>query len=693
MVLVIRPVEKPCTGTPVIYQNHTYCLNDTHDKLLYLEQLAADAISAQQHRRVDSLVAAADQLKKRDTAFYENTATRYYNSGAARYNATQIAQQQTRLRLVDSLALACFNFRRGDTLYTRLTGHPGAPFQAAQARSCGSNTGVLPVGQLNTTPSQQASALDYQSLSESLLLTAEKLKPNTVVITTKFANGGSSNGFGFITGEKDGKIYLVTAGHVLHNQEGLKSIQVQFYKGLKKYLGKEVAWFKNDDLSLLSLTKPSGLQWQSQYADFSPKAYEAVRFIGHNKDWVSPLSGEITKISNNRINFIIGTIWPGTSGAPLLTKKGIIGLILESDPNTSYALSLKRIRDLLSLRYPFLEGSFFESATVSTSSDSPIRPSIAVSQSEQAAWRDAQKSNSLASYQAFLKNYPASIYAAEAQTRLDNLADDAAWVSAELDNTAAAFKQYLEKYPRGLHSEDAKKGLAKLVTNISPNNFTSSASCDPNIMPSDNSSLGYQWRGNRCEGFYRSKVSSASLELITCTIGDFRFKNDPTEVIFLTVPSAGSKKVRIRAKGIPLTLYYRMDAELSGLQTLDWDVFTVLFRNEYSKRAYNIGVLAEVGEDVTTQTFYPVKCNSKLLPKSAEKDSLLLQFMGSARLASFEWQLDKNPAKPLRGTFPDGRPIQLRLSATLPKGLHTLTIIYRVQNSTERVARRFQLQL
>jgi hypothetical protein len=217
--------------------------------------------------------------------------------------------------------------------------------------------------------------------------------------------------------------------------------------------------------------------------------------------------------------------------------------------------------------------------------------------------------------------------------------------------------------------------------------------CDPRLQPSDNSSLRYKTRGNRCEGFYRSKVSSASLDFIAFTIGDFRFKNDAAEVVTLSVPSAGSKKVGVRAHGIPINLYYRMDAELSGQQTLDWDVAAVLLKDENTKRAYNIGLLAQLGEEATTQTFYPVKCNSKLLPKSAEKDSLVLQFMGSARLASFEWQLDKDPAKPLRGSFPDGRPIQLRLSATLPKGLHTLTIKYRAQNDAETVIRRFQLQL
>jgi formylglycine-generating enzyme required for sulfatase activity len=210
---------------------------------------------------------------------------------------------------------------------------------------------------------------------ERLIAVVENLKPNTVAITTKFANGESANGFGFITGEKDGKLYLVTAGHVLHNQEGLKSVQVQVYNGLKKYPAEEEAWFESDDLSLLSLAKPTGLEWLTKYADFSPKAYQAVRFIGHNNDWVSPLVGEITKISNSRISFIIATIQPGTSGAPLITENGIIGLILEDEKAASYALSLTRIRELIGdARYPYFGGSSYDSTAPDSPSTQPNTP-------------------------------------------------------------------------------------------------------------------------------------------------------------------------------------------------------------------------------------------------------------------------------------------------------------------------------
>ena len=223
--------------------------------------------------------------------------------------------------------------------------------------------------------------------------------------------------------------------------------------------------------------------------------------------------------------------------------------------------------------------------------------------------------------------------------------------------------------------------------------FVAQAQCDARIEPSDNSTLRYQTRGNRCEGFYRSKVSAASLELIACTLGELRFKNDKTEVITLSLVSSGKQPVNIRAQGIPINLYYRMDATLSGGKTLNWEVSPVLLKDARTARAYNIGLLAYQGEG-TSQVVFPVAPQSKLLPESTGKDSLVLQFMGTARLASFRYQLDNGPWRPLTGSFPDGRPIRVKLSADLPKGRHELTVKYRALNDANgETTRLYQLQL
>ncbi len=184
--------------------------------------------------------------------------------------------------------------------------------------------------------------------------------------------------------------------------------------------------------------------------------------------------------------------------------------------------------------------------------------------------------------------------------------------------------------------------------------------CDNQITPADNAVLRYKYRGNRCEGFYRSKVSAGSLALVSCTLGEFRFKSDPEERITLQV--ASEKAVNIRAQGIPIDLYYRMDASLEPDQKLEWDVASVLLKDSKTAKAFNIGLLA-FRESEGNKIFYPVKSVSKLLTPANTKDTVLLQLMGSERVESLKWQLNNGPAIPLKGPFPDGRSIRIKIPA------------------------------
>lgn len=199
---------------------------------------------------------------------------------------------------------------------------------------------------------------------EPLVRVTEDLKQNVVAVTVKFDDASEEKGFGFITGEKDGQLYLVTAGHVVHGKlpKSPVKIQVKFISSLRQYSAEEESWFEADDLSLLTLPKPIGVQWQRKFAYFYPQAYQSVRFIGKNGDWVSPSAGEIFRINNTRIEFTMYSMEPGTSGAPLLSESGIIGLVLEDEGTSSMALSLTRIRELIgNARFPYFMADLYES--------------------------------------------------------------------------------------------------------------------------------------------------------------------------------------------------------------------------------------------------------------------------------------------------------------------------------------------
>lgn len=207
---------------------------------------------------------------------------------------------------------------------------------------------------------------------DPLIRATEALKPNIVAIQSTFADGSSENGFGFITGEKNGQLYLVTAGHVVHGREAKtpQKIQVRFYSTLRQYPAEEENWFEADDLSLLTLPKPATLQWKPAFAHYSPQNYQTVRFVGKNQDWISPGTGEIFRLSKDRIEFTMYSLEPGCSGAPLIGDKGIIGLILQDERASSVALHLARIRELIGdARYPYFSAELYDAAAVSVPSN------------------------------------------------------------------------------------------------------------------------------------------------------------------------------------------------------------------------------------------------------------------------------------------------------------------------------------
>jgi hypothetical protein len=66
--------------------------------------------------------------------------------------------------------------------------------------------------------------------------------------------------------------------------------------------------------------------------------------------------------------------------------------------------------------------------------------------------------------------------------------------------------------------------------------------------------IEYRWRQNRCEGFYRSNVSSGDLELVSLLVGRLpgeTTRDSQLEIVVPAVPRPLSGPVRIRAVAIP----------------------------------------------------------------------------------------------------------------------------------------------
>ncbi|NBC06429.1 MAG: trypsin-like serine protease, partial [Bacteroidetes bacterium] len=160
---------------------------------------------------------------------------------------------------------------------------------------------------------------------------AETLRSNVAAVEATLADGSPQYGFAFITGVRNGKLYLATARHVVEdggygNSE--PEVRVQFYQELDWQGARVIRSNRDFDIAVLEVALPPGLQWEPVCLGLAPGRGQTVSFVGRNGQWyvpVGPALGAINAVRDDRIYADINSIQPGTSGAPLLNEDGIIG--------------------------------------------------------------------------------------------------------------------------------------------------------------------------------------------------------------------------------------------------------------------------------------------------------------------------------------------------------------------------------
>src|SRR5262249_28244930 len=145
-------------------------------------------------------------------------------------------------------------------------------------------------------------------------------------------------GFGFIVGERPGLLYIVTARHVLFGKEdapGAKpTAKVTFYSEQENsYDAKLVRSDTLHDLALLSVAAPNGFQWNKHCLASTDALGRGthVWFVGRNSTWYVPAEpGAITSEqpgTDYRVLVERLEVRSGSSGAPLISESGIVGMI------------------------------------------------------------------------------------------------------------------------------------------------------------------------------------------------------------------------------------------------------------------------------------------------------------------------------------------------------------------------------
>ena len=153
--------------------------------------------------------------------------------------------------------------------------------------------------------------------------------------------GPGGAGFGFIVGENAGRLYLVTADHVVSGPEG--KIQLFFEHDRTEPVNAEVLVHSVAlDAAVLKVSKPSGLEWmpQAYCASTIDPAFERGEMVwfmrlGRNGKWAPALDNEAGSMRDSepdptdRMAFSGIGVRPGVSGSPLIARKGIIGMVIK----------------------------------------------------------------------------------------------------------------------------------------------------------------------------------------------------------------------------------------------------------------------------------------------------------------------------------------------------------------------------
>ncbi|MDM8547930.1 trypsin-like peptidase domain-containing protein [Candidatus Venteria ishoeyi] len=180
---------------------------------------------------------------------------------------------------------------------------------------------------------------------------------NSVVQITR---GDTEYGFGVIVSQDNGKLYIVTANHVVRNygpDASTMSVYVRFYHDQKGVPVKaELLDLVSDihDLALLRVNIPANLNWlPKNYCDANQQnAYQPndrAWFIGRAQKWFVPKDIEAGVIGDTpdfkgMLRYATSSVEVGTSGAPLISKKGLIGIITEDDVNSVQAVDVAVVR-------------------------------------------------------------------------------------------------------------------------------------------------------------------------------------------------------------------------------------------------------------------------------------------------------------------------------------------------------------
>ncbi len=185
----------------------------------------------------------------------------------------------------------------------------------------------------------------------------QALRANTVAIRAEWEEDDHrSDGFGFIVGVKGETTFVATANHVVRGYEGDRladKVTVRFFGSRKTVEAKVLP--QHDVARDVAVIRVTGLPQRPWFRSASGAYATAERgtqvwFIGRSGTWYTPARPGTVNYLDPDLGLVLEglSVIVGTSGAPLISAEGIVGLMTtDAAGDLSRACPIRDVRKLL----------------------------------------------------------------------------------------------------------------------------------------------------------------------------------------------------------------------------------------------------------------------------------------------------------------------------------------------------------
>jgi hypothetical protein len=165
---------------------------------------------------------------------------------------------------------------------------------------------------------------------------ASSLRANTVAVEAIFSDQSKRSGFGLVIGSQGPYAYILTAHHILSGASTLDEVYVTYYVETGVLRRADRVFIEgtgpDTDIAILKAPAPSGTGWieRSAAENELPGPVWIIGLLGHFD--VTPTPGRLSRVdpvrSELELQGLHGSVGQGSSGAPIVSERGIVGMYL-----------------------------------------------------------------------------------------------------------------------------------------------------------------------------------------------------------------------------------------------------------------------------------------------------------------------------------------------------------------------------